>query len=442
MTKPARSHAGPAAGLSPTCVVHLGPDGRRVRIVDGVRGEEYDLSRKDFVCLLASDDPALQRALPPALRASAARRNQFAEAGLVGASDNPSLLSAVELAFHRQLNHAGYDARGAVGPAEAPPGADAIALPVIDDFGAPIDLVDCFALRCSKRAYSAAPMPLAAFAGLLQLACRTRAVVEHADGETLPLHSYPSGGGRYSLEIYPIVYRVAGLAPGPYRYDPRAHALVPRPAADPALGERLQALAADSMWSRMTGAPQVLIVVASVFARCSSRYRNTAYHLILAELGALYQTLHLAAARLGLAACALGQVKERMVGRWLGLAAPGEAQVGWLALGVPEPVQDAFAARGLELLSDPPIASRDVVRLDAGALAFAIPLAELLFDLDGDGLVIGWASRSLRFVLASLPSRTILAALALVDDTVRWTTVGRTVSLRGSARLRERLARS
>lgn len=277
--------------------------------------------------------------------------------------------------------------------------------------------------------------------GRVRSADRGAAAHPAEDGEAVPLRSYPSGGGRYSLEIYPIVYRVAALAPGPYRYDPRAHALVPQPATDPELGERLQALAADSMWSRMTGAPHVLIVVTSVFARCSSRYRNTAYHLILAELGALYQTLHLAAARLGLAACALGQVKERMVGRWLGLAASApEAQVGWLALGVPEPVQDAFAARGLALLSDPPIAGRDIVRVDAGALAFAIPLAELLVDLEAETVVIEWPSRSLRFVLAPLPSRAILAALVLVDDAVRWTTEGRTVHLRGSARLRERLA--
>lgn len=378
-------------GLSQHSVSYVGPNGT-MRILDGVTGHEYELSREHFVALLASDAPELDARLPAELRASPRRRRQLARVGLVKAPANDSLLSAVELACHRQLNRGGFQPRPAGSERPHPPSrGPVVQLPRCPDFGPAMDVVECLARRSSQRVYADRAMPSTAFAALLELACRARAIVEQP-GETVSQRAYPSGGARYSLEVYPIVYRVDGIAPGAYRYDPYAHALAPI-VADAAGARDLLALVADSMWGAMRGTPSAVCVISSVFARTSRKYRFNAYHLILEELGALYQTLYIAAARLGLAACALGQVKERWSARWLGLDGVAEAQVGLFALGVPEAVQETLAVDRVDVRGD-------ALRLASGPVAYTVPRAELACSTQPDGSVHAtWTRRSVVFVI-------------------------------------------
>jgi SagB-type dehydrogenase family enzyme len=405
---PRRRAAAPAVGLAPHCLAYAGPDGA-IRVLDPVHGAEYELSRERFVALLAADDPALDRKLPASLRATAARRRELAEAGLGAPADNRSLLSPLELACHRLLNRAHH----------APPGSEpeavsrkrhdparAIQLPLTTELGPPVDLADCLARRSSRRVYADRAMPRDALAAALALGCRTRALIDHGADQS-PVRPYPSGGGRYSLEVYPIVYRVADLAPGAYHYDPSDHALSPLD-VDPHGGAQLLALVRDAMAGLMVGAPAVVLIVTSRFARTARRYRFHAYHLILEELGALYQTLYLAAERLGLAACALGQVRERWTGAWLGFDGVAESQVGLFALGVPAPVQATVPIDAVERPATPALrCAGELVRLVAGDVAYTIPLDELELDLplglppgSGTGAICRWPRRGLVFALS------------------------------------------
>ena len=83
------------------------------------------------------------------------------------------------------------------------------------------------------------------------------------------------------------------------------------------------------------GKPAVLFLVTAVFGRTAWKYRGIPLHLILQEVGALYQTMYLAATALGLAACPVGAFPERAVAEILNLDSRDESEVGMFALGVP-----------------------------------------------------------------------------------------------------------
>jgi SagB-type dehydrogenase family enzyme len=105
------------------------------------------------------------------------------------------------------------------------------------------------------------------------------------------------------LELYPIVDRCHGLAPGFYHYDPQAHALEYLSGPN-ALTERF--LHDAWTFSGQTARPQILVMIAARFGRVSWKYTSIAYATILKNTGAFYQTMYLVATAMRLAPCALG----------------------------------------------------------------------------------------------------------------------------------------
>lgn len=140
---------------------------------------------------------------------------------------------------------------------------------------------------------------------------------------------YPSGGGAYELELYPVVRHVDGLAPGMYHYEPRTHQLrlVRGPSSE--VGRLLQAAG----WSARANQPQVLIVAAARFGRLTSTYEELAYALVLKHVGVLYQTMYLVATSMGLAACALGASDAMAFTDATGLGYAVESSVGEFMVG-------------------------------------------------------------------------------------------------------------
>jgi len=141
---------------------------------------------------------------------------------------------------------------------------------------------------------------------------------------------YPSGGGLYELELYPVVRHVGGLESGMYHYDPHAHQLC----LVRAHGPETERMMRDAMWSALAPAPpQVLIVVSARFGRLTSTYEQLAYSLILKHVGVLYQTLYLVATAMGLAPCALGAGDGTAFTDATGLEYTAESSVGEFMLG-------------------------------------------------------------------------------------------------------------
>ena len=124
-----------------------------------------------------------------------------------------------------------------------------------------------------------------------------------AGGEDEAARPYPTGGGLYELELYPVVGRCDGLGSGLYHYDPVGHRLGLLADDGPAVRRLLDDARARSL---MPDTPQVLVVVAARFGRVMYKYEAIAYAVILKNVGALYQTMYCVATAMGLAPCALG----------------------------------------------------------------------------------------------------------------------------------------
>ncbi|WP_329518680.1 SagB/ThcOx family dehydrogenase [Spirillospora sp. NBC_01491] len=150
------------------------------------------------------------------------------------------------------------------------------------------------------------------------------------DGSPQLSKPYPAGGSVYELELYPVVRRASGLAPGVYHYDGHDHAL--RLVRGPGRGmERLLATARHGTFERLN--PQVLIVVTARFGRLMWTYEQMPYSLILKHVGVLYQSMYLAATAMGLAPCGLGGGDSETFNEVTGSGFTAESAVGEFMLG-------------------------------------------------------------------------------------------------------------
>lgn len=163
---------------------------------------------------------------------------------------------------------------------------------------------------------------------------RSRAITRNGaemktDHATRP---FPSSGAMYPLEIYPVVSRCDGLAPGLYWHDPSAHELA-------RIAEGGDELLADA--ARITGRaepPQVLLAVAARFGRLTWKYSGMAYAALLKDAGVLLQTFCLAAAAMRLSGCPVGFGDAERFAALAGLDPLAESTVAEFILGGAPPV--------------------------------------------------------------------------------------------------------
>jgi SagB-type dehydrogenase family enzyme len=159
--------------------------------------------------------------------------------------------------------------------------------------------------RISTRTFDDAhPITVGQLAELLYRTARTREIQPVDAGEELLSRPYPSGGGVYELEVYPVVRNVAGLQPGMYHYDSFEHML--RPVA-PAESRAVSQLIKPASATLTEGAePQLLLVIAARAGRIMWTYEQIGYAAILKDVGVLMQTIYLAATAMDLGVCAQG----------------------------------------------------------------------------------------------------------------------------------------
>lgn len=184
--------------------------------------------------------------------------------------------------------------------------------------------------RVSTREFTGASLSLADLASVLvpALACNRRAAVRHLPSVELRFRSYPSAGGEFPVEVYPILLRVAEVPPCVTHFDPRGGALNVLQPLDSAALE--QALIADSGISRAAAA---LLVFTAVFERSSVKYGDRAYRLALLEAGHAAQNVCLTAAAAGIASLAWGGFFDDALNRLLGVDGLVEAAVHAVFLG-------------------------------------------------------------------------------------------------------------
>jgi len=398
--------------LSPYCV--LCPHGRDggALLVHALYGSRFELAPallRVLADVLDGTSPAVAAARA-ATGAADALETLMAEKVLVVREEADRLthpdqfrsrLEPIELAFHRGFNEGGFfpDELDQAHPpimVKHVTGTRSVPLET-HTLDVRKDLAQCFSERRSIRDYEDRPLEKRRLEQFLQLTTRAHALVEVDGLGTMSIRSYPSGGARYPLEIYPIVYAVDGVEPGIYHYHPYHHRLAALDSED-AFRRELLFAARRRMGDPATlrGTPAVLFLVTAVFARTCWKYRGVPYHLILQEVGALYQTMYLAATLLDLAPCAVGAFPELAVAEVLGVDSRDEAQVGLFALGVPASSEAGRApvvvgaVRRLETSPFSPDPRRSGLELDLGRGRKELTdLEHLSLRRDADGTLTG-----------------------------------------------------
>jgi SagB-type dehydrogenase family enzyme len=192
--------------------------------------------------------------------------------------------------------------------------------------------------RVSTRTFDDThPITIEQLSELLYRTARSRGTQPQptADSEELVSRPYPSSGGAYELELYPLVRNVVRLAPGMYHYDSFDHLLRPvAPAESRAVSKLLKPASAT-----LTGGaePQVLIVMAARSGRIMWTYEQISYATILKDVGVLMQTIYLAATAMGLGACAQGFGDTAAFVAATGVDELQECNVGSIIVGSPMP---------------------------------------------------------------------------------------------------------
>ncbi|MGA6208781.1 SagB family peptide dehydrogenase [Nocardia testacea] len=190
--------------------------------------------------------------------------------------------------------------------------------------------------RYSCREYDdAAPITRSQLAELLYRTARTRETKPVGPGEELLSRPYPSGGGVYEIEVYPIVRSVAGLEPGMYHYDSFGHALhrIAEPDS-PEVGRLIRSTSATLVGG---AEPQVVLLLAARVGRVMWTYEQVAYASILKHVGVLMQTVYLAGTAMGLGVCAQGFSDTAAFVAAAGVDELEECGVGSIIVGSPVP---------------------------------------------------------------------------------------------------------
>lgn len=138
---------------------------------------------------------------------------------------------------------------------------------------------------------------------------------------------YPSGGARYPIEIYPIIFRAGDFKNGVYHYAPREHLL--EEIADKDWLEEARKILVDK---EIKNAAAVFIMTA-VFERTMMKYQEFGYRLILEEAGHLCQNFYLVSGAMGLAGCGLGGFYDKPANELLDIDGINEAAIYAFALG-------------------------------------------------------------------------------------------------------------
>ncbi len=190
-------------------------------------------------------------------------------------------------------------------PRQKPLPADAvrIALTPPEEFKVgDLPLREALASRRSRREFSADPLTLEELSFLLWATQGITARDRDAGGEvTQEFRTAPSAGGRFPLETFLSVHRVAGVPPGIYRYLPSNHQLV-LVREDPDMPTKITA---TCYGQEFAGDSAVVFLWAAVPYRTEWKYAYLSHRMIAMEAGHVCQNLYLAAESIGAGTCAL-----------------------------------------------------------------------------------------------------------------------------------------
>jgi len=149
------------------------------------------------------------------------------------------------------------------------------------------DLFTAISGRKSERELSPESLGLEELSTLLKYSCGE---IESTSENSGRHRAQPSGGARFPVEVYILLFRSEStdLRPGVYHYDVKHHSLR-------WLWEGGEMFTNKSylMKSKWTEDASALIVMTSVFWRNQNKYKARGYRMICIEAGAIIQNIYL-----------------------------------------------------------------------------------------------------------------------------------------------------
>lgn len=139
---------------------------------------------------------------------------------------------------------------------------------------------------------------------------------------------YPSGGGRYPVETYVVVFRGEDINAGVYHYAPKEHALEVMWRKDFMKDER--AALTTYPWAQDAS---LLIVMTGVFHRSTMKYDNRGYRYALLEAGHIGQNIQLVGTARGINTCPVAGTFDEKIEKLLDIDGVGESVVYTVAAG-------------------------------------------------------------------------------------------------------------
>lgn len=174
-----------------------------------------------------------------------------------------------------------------------------------------VNFLEVVELRSTVRQYTKEDLSLEDLSYLLWCTQGVKMVLPNGDSH----RNVPSAGGRHAFETYLYIQRVAGLAPGLYRFLAFDHALVLEAGKE----EIEEAFLAGFKAANMVRNSAVAFVWAAVSGRMSQRFGNRAYRYLFLDAGHVCENLYLAGQTIHVGTCAIGAFYDDKLNRALGL---------------------------------------------------------------------------------------------------------------------------
>ena len=186
------------------------------------------------------------------------------------------------------------------------------------------DLFELIRARSSRRDFSGAPVSIGLLSAVLKYSCGITRSTQNGESR-----AQPSGGGRYPIEVYPVVFAGSDEVPsGLYHYGVKRHEL-------------------DVLWQRAFTKEDIAafftypwaqdatlgLFLTAVFSRNQIKYGERGYRQILIEAGEIVQNIYLVSTALGLQCCAIDGVREQDIEKLLDVDGITESVVTSLVLG-------------------------------------------------------------------------------------------------------------
>ncbi|HNW98531.1 MAG TPA: SagB/ThcOx family dehydrogenase [Bacteroidales bacterium] len=125
------------------------------------------------------------------------------------------------------------------------------------------------------------------------------------------LHTAPSAGALYPLEVYLVAGNITGLPSGIYRYHPLGHYLTLIKSGD----YRVELYEA-SLYQGMIKNASASIVYSAVFARTTGKYgKRGRERYVCMDLGHSGENVYLQATAMGIGTCAIGAFDDSKISK-------------------------------------------------------------------------------------------------------------------------------